>query len=76
MMMKAGTLREQAEAKGISERALIIDAIDGAADYAEAARKLNVSRQALNKAMERVNVKAQRVSRLQVVIQGQKEGVS
>ena len=74
-MAKQGTLKEQAEAKGISVRALIIDAVDGADDYADAADKLGISRQGLLQAMDNYHVGARKISHLEVVV-GEREPTS
>lgn len=67
-MARQYTLKDQADAKGISERALIIDAVDGAESLDAAAQKLGISRQGLGQAMSRWNIDARVIRHLEVIV--------
>lgn len=67
-MSNSSPLQKQANAKGISVRALIVDAVDGAVDYDAAAAKLRITRQGLIQAMEKHEVQARKITRLEIVM--------
>ncbi len=68
-MAITGTLQEQAKQKGISERALLMDAIEGAPDWETVCTRLNgISRQGVIQAIDRNGLKVRRVSRFTVSI--------
>lgn len=55
-MAAAWKLQKLAKARGMSERALVIEALESSQTYEEAAAKLGISRQGVRKAVRRYEI--------------------